>query len=354
MKDKSQEYSLPYVVLCDCLKEIAHDSDRFCPHYVDYKLIRTKDDGETSIYNPVGSRVYKFQPMCVELGIKTLRANMRSDGYVRNVDAERLLFQAFHEEAHVWQYSVGYMQPGFLSTDLMKDMARMSVVSSYFKDLSKLWYALDMSEMMANQYASVKAKEFVEKKSLQGPRFCDLDMDRRAREYCRNLYAPSWSNMQFCNTAEDVSGMLSKMLVLAPYRKRFQVHMSSLFQDDSLLSAPTRDFVHDKVAFESVLFSDNGVEELDKLCNYISKKDPSLFRGLLCIRDEYLSSGVGANIERLSAPILGVRPQKFVSLDTTGTSSVSVQTGVRDASDLGRLLGEMPTGRNKHNDGPDF
>lgn len=126
----SQRFDLTFDDVCDCIFEIFDENKRFCRYPIDYRLLADTDMGHVKSYveHPVGSVGYRFSRMRERVGVKSLLEHMLSDGRVRNDDAVMAIFQAFHENAHVWQHSVGYVQPPERSTFEMDHMARMHVI----------------------------------------------------------------------------------------------------------------------------------------------------------------------------------------------------------------------------------
>lgn len=313
---KSQKYSFSGDELFDCLNEIVDDVHRYYKPDLHVDFVTDTDVGEALMaYDcPVGSIMHKFSPVHISLGGKSLVEHLRDDGLVRNEDVLRLIFQMHHESAHVWQRSVGYMQPAETSTDLMKNMAKTRAVMSCFGSYDALAYVLDSSEIMANQHACVRTKDFVLSKAKDDPRFFDLDVDSYVCNFCKRLYGASWPEVHSCKTSEDMANVLSDMMVEAPYRKTFDFNRLNIFQRSFTGPSRFRKFLDTDSTVFNVAGAADGIDEKNLMCKYIAKTHPDVFRGLLCIKDEYLQGSTRAAVERVLGSALRVVSQPWVDL----------------------------------------
>lgn len=232
--------NLKYDDVMQCISEIFKNNNRFCKHDVKYCVNPDCDDGFTQYdtCHPVGSRGYV--PIRVFVGVKSLENNMTVDGYVKDEDAVWCVQQAFHESAHVWQYSVGYMQ--LESDDLIKNMARSYVVGLCFPEYRRSLYLMDSSEIFADKYAIDCVSDFFEEKSILDGRFGNIDVNRIVCENEIRRYGSLFGSHLEFNTVHDVSFAFSDVLDVVPFFKRFNI---SLFKNmnSNMLSHNLRKFL---------------------------------------------------------------------------------------------------------------
>lgn len=357
-QENFQNYSFPFIELKCCLDEITESICESCNVNVLCDALCYTDDGKTDCYydHPAGSLGYDFCQMKVFVGIKSLLNNMRDDNFVRDYDFVKTVFQCFHENAHVWQRSVGFMQRPGKSTDVMKDMARMRAVVGYFGKYNRTAYTFDSAEIMANWYACLKTKEYVEDKARDDSRFAGLDIDTPICNSCKKAYGHDWPAVLHCDTVDDMANVFGDMFDYALFRKTLDYDAIWKLKASSTTSEHMFEFLNDMSNVRQLLDAEDGVKQLDIMCKYVAKKSPALFRGLICIKDEYLHGSANTVVERLAGHMLFVHPRKWAPLDVDAVNDAVVVTrkSARDVSDLGRLLDDGPVGSDRHEDGPDF
>lgn len=312
----SQRFDLTFDDVCDCIFEIFDENKRFCRYPIDYRLLADTDMGHVKSYveHPVGSVGYRFSRMRERVGVKSLLEHMLSDGRVRNDDAVMTILQAFHENAHVWQHSVGYMQPPERSTFEMDHMARMHVISAYVPEYGKMAYKIDPAEIMANQYACSKIRGFVNEKASADPRYACLDVDGPVVGFCNRLYGMSWLNVDFGNTAENAADALSDMFVRTPGRKVIWPDTIKQLYGCTQVGSKMQALLDNEGLMSAVFSAETGVEESDALCKYVGNICPEALRSTLSIRNTYLPNTARGKIERMVGIILHVEPQEFMDL----------------------------------------
>lgn len=316
----SKDYQMSFISVCKYLNDIVRKNDAFNCGKIEYTRVLGSDNSAAlrCPEHPVGSRGYRTNPMAVEIGVKSLMDNLSADCYARNDDIARVFYQAFYENAHIWQYGVAYMQPPENSSDLIKEMAKMYAVGSYFHELREMWHRIDPSEIMANRHAALAAKLFVQEMRNAGyESFNYIDIDKRAYDYCFSLYG-RWEKDLFSDkTAEVVADGLTRMLEDVVYFKKFRPENIAEFRslpEEQHLSL--FELLADSETMAALEAAKYGFEEMDILCKYIAKRKPLVFRGLLCVRDSYVGAGMSGKFELLSGKMLGVRPREFVPLST--------------------------------------
>lgn len=304
-------YSLRYDDVVSCLKEIFHNNARFCKFSVHYGMDPMTDDSETEIdvYHPVGSRLYR--QISVWIGTKSLEEHMLSDTMVQDKDAVLSVLRAFHESAHIWQYSVGYMQKeNSVSFDL-KNMARDRVIGLCLPDYKNMSYVLDTSEIYANRYAVFKTKQFFQEKGMSDVRFSRIDVDDVLCDYFCRLYGPTWRSMEKCRNSYELVNGLDDAFIVAPYKKKLNMtYLLSLNDHDDR----TKELLANHDLLNSISFVKSGIEESDLLCKYLGKRYPAEFRSVLCIRDQYCRDSIAAFIDKALDKPMKVYPQTWYRL----------------------------------------
>lgn len=302
-------YHLSYDKLLGYMGSIFERNSSFCKYDVHYMRNRESDTGDvfSDSFWPVGSIPYHYRPMKVRIGVKSLEANMLPSGMVRDDDAVWALMQTFHESAHVWQYSVGYMQRGDRSQDGVKVMARDKVIGSCFEEHRKLSYPYDSSELYAWEYSVSQIKGFFERLSKDSDEFGQVDVDGIVCDFVKRAHGVVWPEFNDCNTIDDVSRAYAEIREIAPYVKKFDIVRMSGF---NYKSEPLYRLLHDNDAVHQVLSAENGIEETEVLCQYIGRCYPDYFRSALCIRDEYCGYDFRGSVERVLSAVYGIRPSR--------------------------------------------
>lgn len=140
------DYFFSYDEVNEYLTEIFKESRVFCKHDIKYRFHPKTDDSAILIdtYHPIGSIGYS--PIQALIGGKSLLSNMTEDNMVRNEDVSRAIFEAFHENAHIWQYNVAYMQRK-PKNEIFEEMAKTRVISFYLQktDWMKQRFSVNIS-----------------------------------------------------------------------------------------------------------------------------------------------------------------------------------------------------------------
>lgn len=147
--------------------------------------------------------------------------------------------------------------------------------------------------------------------------------------------------------AFDAAGRASLYLPRTPHR-------NFLFCDDESIQLVKQGF-RDYKASKNAYHADKLIDRMPGM-----QKDRMMASLVLTLRPELLNDypelkQVDLSVESVfGKPLVKTTLPEGMSVQSVETVTKAKQTGSRDVSDLGRLLGEMPTGLNKRNDGPDF
>lgn len=230
---------------------------------------------------------------------------------MRDEDMVMILFQGHHENAHLWQRSVAYMQkPCYV--EWIKDMAKDRVVMDCFSPFEYLYYRRDLSEMHANRYAMNQISKYFRKKAKEDDRFGDIDVDSPVCDYIRKMYGIVCPYLMQCNNIEDMRPVVSDMFDDEAFVNKF----SYVYSED----IDTRDGIFHKMLQnvnlrEQLLSAETGKEEADILCRYIGRHYPEYFRGFPCIRDEYVKNNPAGIKERAIDKVMRITPKQWYDLD---------------------------------------
>lgn len=305
---------LMYDDVVACMEEAYSYVPKFCKHKINFSTDPRMDTGEiiADVMHPVGSAGYKG--MLIVAGTKSLVDNMLSSGAVRDEDAVWCLAQVFHESAHAWQYSVGYMQKD--ASDTVKAMARDRAIGICFPEYTHVAYNLDTTELFADAHAVSCLGRFFARKAEHDSRFCDIDVDRIVCSRESGRRGNVFPRLLQCRTTEEVHAVYASGLNRMMYQKKFDV--SGMIELPEQSKNLTNFFKSSTVL--DVLNSPNGKEESDLLCKYIGKNHPYCMRGLICIQKDYGVLNLQNINERALRAVTGVRRQLYFDLpEISGT-----------------------------------
>lgn len=279
-------YNLQYADVRDALKEIF----AFCKPYAKYKadvkyfLKRTVDDGETRIdtHTPIGS--VGFEPMHVIIGVKSLCDNMDKDGFVRDKDALWVFTEAFHESAHVWQHSVGFMHEN--SDEKVKASARDSLIGLYFDEYKSAARVFSTNELFADRYAISQVKTFMERKANEDVNYANIDINGIVCKQQKHLRGQAFRDIYYCTSIDDVVNFYDDIWDDVVNTVKFPVSWYRDSKNGKNNSQVLSKFLKTKLS-KKLDDATSGKMEANIFCDYIAHKDPLSFRSYLCIRDEY-------------------------------------------------------------------
>lgn len=305
------DYFFSYDEVNEYLTEIFKESRVFCKHDIKYRFHPKTDDSAILIdtYHPIGSIGYS--PIQALIGGKSLLSNMTEDNMVRNEDVSRAIFEAFHENAHIWQYNVAYMQRK-PKNEIFEEMAKTRVISLYLPEYKNMSYILDTSEIHANMYAVNRSDKFFTERGNLDSRFAKMSLDEFSCNYCKRLYGSMFSDILSCNSSDTIFECLSYIISDVPKYKKF---FMELLPDISVQSRNMKSLLNDKKILSQILSSKDGLDETEIFCKYIGKNHPEYFRGFPCIRDKYVKSDITGVNEKLIDKVLRITPKEWYDLE---------------------------------------
>lgn len=298
--------------LIACLKPVVKEISSYCGYDVSLKLDSDTDEGEIryDTLHPVGS--IGHDPISVTLGAQELVANINSVGVIRDEDFVWTVFQAYHEATHARYLTNEFMRNDGISDDT-KIMAEDLAIGICFPEYKDMIYSNDTNEIHADRTALKRTKELFDELATKDARFAAIDIDAvlvSQEQRRRGDLHGVWTGLAPCATVDDMLRVYDSAFDRAKYGKCFNIVAAARLTDKS---PEFKTLLRDQNTVLSVANAANGIDQRNILCEYVGRHEPSCFRGLICIKNDYCK-GVKGAFEKGVGKLLGVKSRTWNDL----------------------------------------